>query len=107
MTSKPEILLWLDGNRGRYLPRDFACSFANRRDVSGISSRDWRTLQAGPDHDWYWEAWDNVCDHAKVSLNDVTYTVYMDGDCWLIPEGMQWDDGQKCFTWPDNEMEDI
>ena len=101
-TIQPEPLLWLSGARGIYIPRDFANSFADRStDVQGISQEQWDILEAGPDHEWYWEAWDEVEQDAKITdENGVIYFVYQDGDCWLIPEGMEWSDKDEFFAWP-------
>lgn len=65
--KQPEIMLWLDDHRGQYIPRDFANSFADRaQSVTGVTAEDWATLEAGPDVDWYWEAWANVIDNATI-----------------------------------------
>src|ERR1700758_4250225 len=102
MTKRPEMLLWLSDARGIYIPRDFAASFADRaKHVSGVKDEDWAVLEAGPYHEWYWEAWEDVCRDAIVTdENGVKYAVYQDGDCWLIPEGMEWSDETGTFEWP-------
>ena len=98
--TKPDILLWLDGARGQYIPRDFACSFNDRtKHVTGVSDHDWKVLEAGPDHGWYWSAWDDVCTNARVTMHGIVYTVYQDMDCWLVPCGMVWDYQQEFFVW--------
>jgi len=108
MTNKPEMLLWLNDSRGVYIPRDFAKSFADReRSVSGIKAEDWAILEAGPEHEWYWEAWDNVLNDAIVTDDKgIKYRVYQDGICWLIPDGMEWDDRTECFEWPGEEKDE-
>ena len=100
--AKPEPMLWLDDHRGQYIPRDFATSFANRdRAVEGVEPENWAILEDGPDHEFYWDAWQEVCDHAVVTDdNGVKYTVHQDGACWLIPVGMEWDDKTEFFVWP-------
>jgi hypothetical protein len=108
MTIKfPEPLLWLSDSRGVYIPRDFACSFNNRsKDVTGVSEDDWSVLEAGPHgSEYYWEVWQEVCDNATVTdVDGIVYTIYQDGYCWLIPQGMELhDDGH--FFWPDQEEE--
>jgi len=103
-TTKPEPLLWLSDARGQYIPRDFAASFLDRaKHVTGVSDDDWQTLE-NPDHEWYWEAWQNVCDNAVITdENGVRYHIHQDGDCWLIPEGMIWDDALEFFIWEQEE----
>ena len=90
--TKPEPMLWLSDARGVYIPRDFANSFADRaKTVSGVDPEDWAVLEAGPDHEWYWEAWDAVCRDAIVTDDKGShFTVYQDGDCWLVPVGHEW-----------------
>jgi hypothetical protein len=97
---KPEPQLFLSDARGVYIPRDFATS-VKRDCVSGVSEEDWATLEAGPDNEWYWEAWTDVLDQAVLTdpVSGVKYTVYQDGDCWLIPEGMVWNDQNEFFAW--------
>lgn len=101
-TKRPHMLLWLDGNRGIYIPQHFAESFKDRvKSVTGVSDEDWKVLESGPDHEWYWEAWNSVCDHAVVTDDDgVKYRVHQDGDCWLIPEGMEYNEKTDAFEWP-------
>ena len=105
MTHKPEMMLWLSDARGQYIPRDFATSFADRsKTVQGVSEEDWAVLEAGPDHEWYWDVWTDVCDHAVITdEHGHKFTVYQDGDCWLIPEGMEYDEHTESFAWPAKE----
>lgn len=105
---RPEPLLWLDDHRGVYIPRDFAGSFADRaKSVVGVTDENWTILEAGPDHEWYWEAWAEVCDGATVTDdNGVEYTVWQDGACWLIPAGMEWSAKDEFFAWPKEDGDD-
>ncbi len=104
MSRKPETMLWLDDHRGRYIPRDFANSFSDRiASTQGVTDEDWAILEAGPDHDDYWETWDDVYLHCVVIGNGTTYTLHQDGPLWLIPEGMEWDDATDWFVWPDED----
>lgn len=104
MSNKPEPMLYLSDARGVYIPRDFAQG-TRRECVAGVRESDWETLLAGPEHEWYWEAWDAVEQSAVVTdpTTGVRYTVYQNGDCWLIPEGMQYDEQTDFFSWPETE----
>jgi hypothetical protein len=104
--SKPEMLLWLSDAHGQYIPRDFAKSFADRaKHVTGVSDEDWSILDAGPDHEFYWETWEDVCNDAVVTdENGNKFGIWHDGDCWLIPEGMDWDEKTDFFAWPDETV---
>jgi hypothetical protein len=104
--SKPEPMLYLSDARGVYIPRDFAAG--TRRDcVTGISDDDWQILSDGPDGEVYWDAWDAVCSDATVTDPDsgTRYTLYQDGDLWLVPEGMEFDE-DRGFYWPEDSAED-
>lgn len=101
--QQPEMILFLSDAHGIYLPRDFASSI-KRESVTGVSAEEWQALEAGPDHEWYWDTWNSVCDHALITDADGTvYRVYQDGDCWLIPEGMEWNENSESFEWPEDE----
>jgi hypothetical protein len=105
---KPETLLWLSDARGIYIPRDFANSFTDRaKHVAGVADDNWTILEAGPDHEHYWEAWDVVLTNATVTDNNGhTYTLHQDGDLWLIPDGMEWNHETENYQWP-AEPDDI
>ncbi len=107
MTNKPKMMLWLSDARGVYIPRDFANSFADRsKHVTGVSDEDWAILESGPDHEWYWDTWNDVEQNAIVTdENGHKYTLYQNGDLWLVPEGMEWDDHMQTFDWPKDESE--
>lgn len=107
ISAKPEMMLWLSDARGVYIPRDFAGSFVDRdKHVSGVKPDDWAILEAGPDHEWYWEAWTGICDSAIVTdENGYKYRLWQEGDLWLIPEGMEWDDRNETFDWPKEDNE--
>ena len=106
--SKPDMLLWLSDARGIYIPRDFATSFADRaKSVSGVSDEDWAILEAGPDHEEYWDTWVDVSDEAVITDDKgVRYRVWQSGDCWLVPDGMEWSDEEDTFVWPETEEND-
>lgn len=82
-------ILWLDGWRGIYIPRDFAESFGNdgrMKSVFNVSDEEWKVLEAGPNHDHYWDVWDEVLQKAEIVFPDNnTYRLYQDNDLWLIP----------------------
>jgi hypothetical protein len=105
MTKQPEPLIWLSDARGIYIPRDFAQSFAARaKNVSGVTDEEWEILEAGPDHELYWDAWSDVEQKATVTDDDGhVYNVYQDGDVWLIPDGMEWDEEHDFWRWPEPE----
>lgn len=106
--SKPDMILWLSDARGQYIPRDFATSFIDRaKHVSGVSDEDWTILEAGPDHEWYWDTWIDVEQNAIIAdENGHKYRIHQAGDCWLVPEGMEWNEENDTFQWPEDETID-
>lgn len=106
--DQPQPLLWLADHRGQYIPRDFAESFKDRdKDVSGVTAEQWAILEAGPDHEHYWDTWDEVQDTARITIDDIEYFVSQDGDVFLVPAGMEFDDLEGDWYWPtDDEEED-
>ena len=108
MSSKGEMILWLSDARGIFIPRDFANSFADRaKHVTGVEPETWSILEKGPDpeNEWYWEAWTDVEQNAVITdENGVKYTVWQCGDCWLVPKGMEWDEEDETYKWPEEVL---
>jgi len=79
--------LFLDSNRGVYIPRDFALT-VNRECLHGVTEYELSILEQGPEHDLYWDVWNDVEANAtlKAATVDVTFRLYQDGDLWLIPQ---------------------
>ena len=74
-------VLILDGARGIYIPQDFAKNYDPA--AWGVSKEDVGILLAGPDHEFYWDAWDNVegrCEHKD--REGVSWVLCQDGDLW-------------------------
>jgi hypothetical protein len=84
-------ILLLSDARGVYIPRDFI-NEVRPECLSGVKEGDRMILEKGPDHEWYWEAWDAVLNDARVTDHStgIVYTVHQDGDCWLVPVGAEW-----------------
>lgn len=77
--------LLLADNRGKYIPQHFAEDF----DMAEwhVSADDAAVLLAGPDNNWYWEAWDDVLSTAYwVDSTGKVWTLYQDGDLWAVPD---------------------
>jgi len=79
--------LFLDSNRGMYIPRDFALT-VNRECLSGVTEYELAVLEQGPDHDLYWDVWNDVECNAVLyaATGDVTFRLYQDGELWLFPQ---------------------
>ena len=99
--AQPDVELFLSDVRGQYIPRDFAKCFADRNKVEGVTAEQWLVLEAGPDHEHYWDVWAEVLDAAKITgSNGMQYTFMQDGDVYAIPVGMEWDDERGWYFWP-------
>lgn len=98
--TRPDVMLYLDDHRGIYIPRDFV-ECTKPECITGCDPEDLATLREGPEHEWYWEAWDSVCSNARVTdpSTGVVYTLSQDGALWLVPEGMEWSD-RDGWVWP-------
>ena len=81
----------LDGCRGIYIPQDFAREILTD-DWKGVSEEQTNVLETGPEHEFYWEVWDEVLDSASIRLPDGLWTLYQDGDLFLIHESYDWDE---------------
>lgn len=93
MKRQAKIMLYIADHCGAYAPQDFA-EKTEREYITGVAQSDLIVLLAGPDHEHYWDAWSRVLDSAKITdptTGDV-YTVYQDGDCWLVEDGAEFDD---------------
>lgn len=104
-TTKPEPMLYADSARGQYIPQHFAQTIRPEA-VSNIQQELLDVLAAGPDGPDgpdYWEVWQDVVDNAIVRDAGVNYRLHEDGDLWLVPDGMEWDDDTEWFIWPDED----
>jgi hypothetical protein len=86
---KPFILL--DGLRGIYVPQ----KFAQLEGISGIPAEDLAILRAGPDHESYWEAWEDALRFGEITVAGICYSLHQsdEGDLWAIPPNWEvdWD----------------
>jgi hypothetical protein len=81
------VNLILSDARGVYIPRDFAEGFATpiRGEWLNLDPRTVATCAAGPDVEWYWDAWQEILDRAQYRDTDgKLYSLHQDGDLWLI-----------------------
>jgi hypothetical protein len=81
MSAPQGLQLLLSDRRGVHIPRRFALEFNLPAFGIAEDDEDIATLRAGPDHEWYWEAWDAVIDKAKTAEGGY---LHQDGDLWLV-----------------------
>lgn len=76
--------LYAADNRGIYIPQFFAQT-VGRQYVENVQPEDWKTLEEGPDAEWYWDAWSNVLDRAVIKSPDGKQGfLWQDGDLWIV-----------------------
>jgi len=85
-----ELILLLDGNRGIYIPKTFIYRYYPTS-TTGISEEDSKILLQGPDHDAYWEVWDDVLNNGRfLDSNGIEYTIYHNDDLFAVPPDYEW-----------------
>ena len=80
---KYSINLLVPDSHGKYVPQVFREKF----DLAlwdGIRNENIATIDAGPDHGWYWEAWNDILESATYTKDGDTYRLWHDGDLWAI-----------------------
>lgn len=97
-TREAEMTCLFDGASGVYIPQQFADEIS-RKCVEGVSDEDYETLAAGPEHEWYWETWNDVLDNAVLTEPSTgrRYTMHQDGDVFLIEEGAEFDEETESY----------
>lgn len=78
-----KIVLLLSYARGRFIPRDFIDMVESLPKWKGITAENKEILK-NPEHEWYWEAWQEVLDNAFIVINRRKYTLHQDGDLWAV-----------------------
>lgn len=100
-SDEPFVLL--SDRHGINIPKLFAACFEIKHGC--IKDDCLEILQAGPEHDEYWDAWDEVLsDAVLVNHEGKEYTLYQDGDLWAVPKGMEWSEDDDWFIWPDSKI---
>lgn len=92
--------LFLSDARGIYIPRDFAQSVARDR-VAHVVLEDWAILEAGPEHEQYWDAWHDVLDFAVwTDDHGDTWRLHQDGDLWLVHTDAVYNETADTYEFP-------
>jgi hypothetical protein len=84
----------INSGSGQYLPQEFVETY-DPKDW-GISEEDYATLLAGPDDEWYWDAWNDVESYA--SYEDEfghVWKLYHNEDLWAIRDGFNPEDDNE------------
>lgn len=79
--NEDRISCLIDGAAGIYVPQRFAETYDLQKWGLDPLSDDVAILRAGPDHEYYWEAWENTLNNAAMEDKDGnTWTLYQDSD---------------------------
>lgn len=78
------VIYFLSSAHGRYIPKMFyewAVAHPNRLNVDMWAY----SALNDPDGEFYWEAWDRLCNEGRVSGTDgVKYCIFHDEDLFLV-----------------------
>lgn len=97
--------LLLDSSRGIYIPQDFVVEMDLSK-FQGISQEDIDTCR-DPEDEWYWEAWDVILrDATYTDADGHVWTLYQDGDLWMICEELMTRQEKKEFFGSDYFFDD-
>lgn len=96
--NRPEAIhVFCDGASGIYIPQRFANEHVPEL-WTGIDSEDLDILRAGPEHEFYDDAWSAVLDDATATIDGNTFTLYQDGDLFAVcPDLMSPQEYQEFF----------
>lgn len=74
----------IDGNKGIYVPQEFAKLY-KYREMSSEMRENFNVLLQGPDTPEYWEAWEDVLDNFHIIGKDGRrYTFFQDQDVFAV-----------------------
>ena len=96
--ANQELIFAIDSNTGVYAPQWFMCKYDALMQHNTEISDDYviceGTVQNGPsygrDSEDYWEAWIWIENNCTVLIDGVEYTIYHDGDIWLVHPDYVW-----------------
>lgn len=80
----PKMFCIIDGNRGIYIPQQFAKHWGNSVQ-SGITGGQMRILLSGPQTSGYWDVWEEVVNEVQFLFDGQLCTLYESGDLWAVP----------------------
>jgi hypothetical protein len=86
--------LLLSDSRGIYIPRDWATYC---QDMDNVTAEDMEILKTGPEHEHYWEAWNDVLQNAFSVVNGKVWRLWQDGDLWAYCEELMTDEEYENF----------
>ena len=98
MKTIEDVVLLADSHHGVYIPQLVVQQYLEHPmwDWSKVSKEDIDSVLAGPDNEWYWEAWENIENEVKVVDEDGTeYMIMYNEDLWLVPTDISEEEMEK------------
>lgn len=90
------VSLLVNDAHGVYVPQVFFKNYDT--DLwSGIDPDNVKIIEEGPEHEYYWEAWDEVLASARYTLGGHTWTLWQDGNLFAVCGDLLTDVEYKCF----------
>lgn len=91
------VELLVDGHHGVYVPQVFA-ETVDMTLFTGIDPEDLQTIQAGPESEWYWDAWTSILDRAhRVDQSGNHWYLYQNQDLWLFSPDLMSEQEKESF----------
>ena len=80
MSEVKQAVLFASDAMGIYIPQHFAESHSSDH-WQGMESEDLAILLDGPDHEFYWDAWDSILNNAETIDGGI---LHQDGGLWVV-----------------------
>jgi len=92
------IHILLSDSHGVYIPQFFIEEF-DPSEWRGIKAEDLEILRAGPEHEFYWETWDDILNNAlHIDEDGMQWSLYQDGDLFAVcPDRMTAEEYKNFF----------
>ena len=90
----------LADRHGQFIPQLFVESFQ----VLGANPEDIKICQKGPDEEYYWDAWWEICQNGYFLENGHKWLLWQDGDLFAYCEELMSDEDFKNFFGEEREQ---
>ena len=91
--QEADIGVLFDSASGIYIPLRFAEEMDRHYVQWDATDEDWTALLAGPDHESYWDVWQDVLDNARLVMRDKKLVrLFQDGDVFYVDENAEYDE---------------
>jgi len=93
MNNEHTMICIVDNHHGIYIPQIFAEIIRSQEQTTGAKHGGWKNitdeqlsiLLAGPDHEEYWDAWDEVTTNAQKETDGRNWQLLQDCDLFMVP----------------------